>query len=96
MKTFIDPNFKYHRAVTQVLSELGRRMTDAEILPFDCNEYASVLIEQKNNLQRLEGKRLKANNVDTGNLNKREPCDISSKILNHIFFKSPKKILDYV
>ncbi|CAG2110485.1 unnamed protein product [Medioppia subpectinata] len=40
---FIDPQFKYHKAVTQVLGEIIRDIADSLFIPFNLLDYAQVL-----------------------------------------------------
>ncbi|XP_039248449.1 putative N-acetylated-alpha-linked acidic dipeptidase [Styela clava] len=46
-KKFVDPDFSISRAVTQMMGEIARRLSDYRILPFNCKDYAAKLWEDK-------------------------------------------------
>lgn len=43
VEKFIDPDYRYHKAVTQVLGEIVRDLADSLFLPFNLLDYAQVL-----------------------------------------------------
>ncbi|XP_054154396.1 putative N-acetylated-alpha-linked acidic dipeptidase [Oppia nitens] len=43
IEKFIDPDFRYHKAVTQVLGEILRDLADSLFIPFNLLDYAQVL-----------------------------------------------------
>jgi N-acetylated-alpha-linked acidic dipeptidase len=43
IEKFIDPDFRYHKAVTQVLAEILRDLSDSLFIPFNLLDYAQVL-----------------------------------------------------
>nr|XP_002741450.2 PREDICTED: N-acetylated-alpha-linked acidic dipeptidase 2 [Saccoglossus kowalevskii] len=52
METYIDPGFKYHLAVSRVWAELTRDIAEAIIIPFNCNDYTSRLVESIDKLKK--------------------------------------------
>ena len=43
IEKFIDPDYRYHKAVTQVLAEILRDLSDSLFIPFNLLDYAQVL-----------------------------------------------------
>ncbi|XP_070577792.1 N-acetylated-alpha-linked acidic dipeptidase 2-like [Ptychodera flava] len=43
VEQFMDPEFTYHLAVSRVLAEITRDLSDALIIPFSCQDYADQL-----------------------------------------------------
>jgi N-acetylated-alpha-linked acidic dipeptidase len=51
MQNFADPTFKYSVAVTQVFGTLALRLADADILPFDYEDYGRAIQKYLGDLQ---------------------------------------------
>ena len=65
----IDPDFKYHKAITQVLGEIIRDLADSLFLPFNLLDYAQVLRDFYLNLQMHAEPSLKKQGINFGMLN---------------------------
>lgn len=64
VKKFIDPDFKYHAAVTKTLGEILRDLADSLFLPFNLFDYAQVLEDFYVNLQAKFKKRMDEHGID--------------------------------
>lgn len=62
----IDPHLKYHVAVTQVLSEILRDLSDSAFLPFNLIDYAITLKSSYNNFAAQYGKTMNQSSIDLG------------------------------
>lgn len=43
MKTFVDRDFEYHRAVAQLWLQISLTLADQPLIPFNCTKYADRL-----------------------------------------------------
>jgi len=64
VKKFVDPDFTYHLAVSQVWGEAARKLADSQILPFDFQQYAKDLEEKRKTLVENYGVRMEKHNID--------------------------------
>ena len=62
----IDSGLVHHVAITQLWTEIARRLIESEILPIDVTWYAIHLTDSFNAIQLKYGERLAANNVKLG------------------------------
>lgn len=62
----IDPHLKYHVAVTQVLSEILRDLSDSVFLPFNLLDYAVTLKDSYTHFLSQHGKTFSQSHVDLG------------------------------
>ena len=68
VKTFVDRDFHYHRAVAQVWIQLGLVMADSPILPFNCSRFAQKLKGYTEKLAKDYGQKLLGQNITLGKL----------------------------
>ena len=66
MKTFVDPDFLYHRAVAQIWLQFAVLLSDSVILPFNCTRYAQRLLEYAGDIVKNHGETLRKNNITLG------------------------------
>lgn len=62
----IDPHLKYHVAVTQLLSEIVRDLSDSIFLPFNLLDYAVTLRDSFNFFVEQYGKMFNQTNIELG------------------------------
>ena len=82
MKKYVDPNFTYHLAVAQTVGEIGRKLADSQILPFDFRQYAKDLIKKKEDLVNDFGESMTSHGIKLGKLDLSLACSV--KVL-HLF-----------
>ena len=68
MKTFIDHDFQYNRAVAQVWIELTMTIADSVIVPFNCTRFAQKLKGYTEDFVKVNGKKLSNQNITLGEL----------------------------
>ncbi|XP_046557864.1 putative N-acetylated-alpha-linked acidic dipeptidase [Haliotis rubra] len=61
VKRFVDPDFEYHRAVSQMAAELARSLADSLIIPFNVSDYSWALNTYWQTLNREHGAKLRDN-----------------------------------
>ncbi|CAK8692127.1 unnamed protein product [Clavelina lepadiformis] len=66
VKKFVDPNFAYHQAVGKVWAEVGRRLAESVILPFDCLVWAKDLETKRNELLSTYGQKMVHHGINLG------------------------------
>ena len=66
IEKYIDPDYRYHKAVTQVLAELLRDLSDSLFIPFNLLDYAQVLKDLYVTLLVHTESVLRNNGIDIG------------------------------
>ena len=66
MKTFVDRDFEYHRAIAQVWLQLSLRLADAAILPFSCPRFADKLARFATDFEAIYGETLLQQSISLG------------------------------
>jgi len=82
VKKYVDPNFTCHLAVAQTVGEIGRKLADSQILPFDFRQYAKDLIKKKEDLVNDFGESVTTHGIKLGKLDLPLVCSV--KVL-HLF-----------
>jgi phage host-nuclease inhibitor protein Gam len=59
----MDKGFLFHRAVTQLWTEVARNLLEANVLPMDLDWYATYLDGEVAGIQSRYGAQLEANNA---------------------------------
>ena len=75
MRKFVDPDFRYHATIAQVLTRVILLLSDSTLLPFNLIRYSDSMWARVKRLRRL---------IDEHELT--DECDICKK-LYQIFFK---------
>lgn len=52
MKKFVDPDFRYHAIIAQVLTRVILLLADSTLLPFNLVRYSKRLVNRINKLER--------------------------------------------
>ena len=65
----MDQNFHFHRAITQLWSEVSRTLMESIILPMDIRWYADYLQNAFVDIRTRYGAQLAANGATLGNFN---------------------------
>jgi len=66
VKKYVDPNFTYHLAMAQTVGEIGRKLADSQILPFDFRQYAKDLSRKKEDLVNDFGESMTSHGIKLG------------------------------
>jgi hypothetical protein len=61
-------NLKSFKAVTTVVAELARRLSDSLILPFNCNNYATDMKNMMADLKKTYGSELNSQGISLNDL----------------------------
>ncbi|KAI8519599.1 hypothetical protein Bbelb_028560 [Branchiostoma belcheri] len=65
-KTYIDPEFKFHRLMSQLWAGIAFSLAEAEILPIDVSEYAATVTEMFEVLKDNYGEGFQAAQISLG------------------------------
>ncbi|XP_077990909.1 N-acetylated-alpha-linked acidic dipeptidase 2-like [Glandiceps talaboti] len=63
MEEFLDPTFSHHLAMSRVMAEITRDLSDSLIIPFNCNDYAVKLNESVDNLKSSYGDAMQSRGI---------------------------------
>ena len=63
---FVDPDYRFCRAVGQIAAEMVRHLADSYILPLDANDYASALQYYGNVVNETYGNKLAGQGISLG------------------------------
>jgi len=66
VSNFVDPDFTYHLAVAQVWGEIGRRLADSQIIPFDFRQYAKNIEENRKDFVDKYGEKMILHGINLG------------------------------
>jgi len=66
IKTYLDPEFKYHKALTQVIAQLVQNLADSQFIPFNLLNYVQEWRNAFINFHFQIGQLLSTNGINTG------------------------------
>ena len=66
MKTFVDRDFEYHRAMAQLWLQISLTLADTPLIPFNCTKYADRLTYYAKDIKKKYEKILTQQKITLG------------------------------